>query len=511
MEQQPVDRPQYHSDRILVTLRPEALRAAGTEAIEMARTLTGSSTAFASGVAEHTEAASAAFGVSVGDEGGEAVTAERSALSYLEEVGAIRRAEPVLAPSRPSISASESDLIGTHSAIATVEAFPESVQLPSQEVLAGNLILTVDPARVDEVYSGLSADKKHVADVERVPIRRLLSPLPQGARQPVQPWHLSRSGLLAARQKAGFDDAASVRVAVLDTGIDADHPMLQPAIARYSYAPPYPGVPSGRRDISSHGTHVSGTIAAHGADNDVDGVSRAELHIFKIFDDQVDRLSYFTDRSGAIFVSDEYWVDPIMYLRALSACADDNIEIVNLSIGGEAIGDSREQQLFARLVNQGQIVVAAMGNERDTGSPTSWPAAYSDVIAVGALNINDEVAAFSNGGDHITVSAPGTDIMATMPTYDGVEFWRGRENADGSITRDTPIPWDKYRGTMSGTSMATPIVSGAASLWVAKNGRGHSAFTAALENSSRKLAQMGGLNHTVDHGWGCLDIERLLT
>jgi subtilisin family serine protease len=162
------------------------------------------------------------------------------------------------------------------------------------------------------------------------------------------------------------------------------------------------------------------------------------------------------------------------------------------------------------MVDQNQIVVAAMGNERRYGSPTSWPAAYPGVIAVGALDYNDAVAPFSNGGPHIAVSAPGVDILATMPTYKGVEHWTGRRDASGAIVRDKPVHWTVYRGTMRGTSMAAPQVAGAAALWVAKHGRDPAGFREAIVNGSRNLSSMGGVVPHPDYGYGCLDIEDLL-
>ncbi|MEO6010838.1 MAG: S8 family serine peptidase [Vicinamibacteraceae bacterium] len=70
-----------------------------------------------------------------------------------------------------------------------------------------------------------------------------------------------------------------------------------------------------------------------------------------------------------------------MYLRALADCIDEDIDVVNLSIGGPAAPDAQESALFEKLTRKGSVVVAAMGNEREQGSPTSYPAAIPGVLA----------------------------------------------------------------------------------------------------------------------------------
>ncbi len=83
---------------------------------------------------------------------------------------------------------------------------------------------------------------------------------------------------------------------------------------------------------------------------------------------------------------------------------------------------------------QGAVVVAAMGNGFQQGNPTSFPAAYPDVVAVGAINTADARAPFSQTGPHIDVAAPGVGIFSTV--------------------------WDNGFTNMSGTSMASPTSPG---------------------------------------------------
>lgn len=380
-------------------------------------------------------------------------------------------------------------------------------------MLAGAVLITLPSTEsAGLVLDRLRSEPREVAAVEPVPLRKLQQNLDPASLAPMAPWHLDRIGLNRARDSAGasFDDASGVRVAVLDTGIDSTHPLLASQVDQYSYEPPLSGIASGRRDLIAHGTHVAGTIAAAGRRGDIEGVCRARLHIFKIFDDDIDSTRFLQRVGGGLVVIDDHYVNEVMYLRALAACVDNNYDVVNLSIGGPAIGHSREQAHFRRMVAQGQVVIAAMGNERREGSPISWPAAYPGVIAVGALDLNDGVAPFSNGGTHISITAPGVDILATMPTYRGVEMWTGRRDTSGSIVRDQPIHWTVYRSSMRGTSMAAPQVAGAAALWIAAHGRRLDDFREKLGTSARRVPLMGSVVPNADYGFGCLDVEALL-
>lgn len=499
----PVAASAYHPDSLLVTLKPNAVATVASEAMAAAAASAIDAASF--------RALRGFNGDLLAADPVADILVRPSRLSVFERMGLIAEATPVRRARQSEDMLSSQLPLGTgRAASAAAEAFAGAGDRPSDALLAGTIVVRArSAAELEDVRTGLLGDEEQVASVERIPIRRLQQIVTAEARQPIAPWHLNRIRLDAARRRAGFDDASGVRVAVLDTGIDAEHPLLKPAIDSYSYQSPVPGVSSGSRDLIAHGTHVAGTIAAQGVAGDIEGVCRARLHIYKIFDDDIDGTQVYQLIDGALVVIEENFVNPIMYLRALASCVDNNIDVVNLSIGGPAIGDSREQALFRRLADQNQIVVAAMGNERRNNSPTSWPAAYPSVIAVGALDVNDGVAPFSNGGPHIAVTAPGVDILATMPTYRGVEQWTGRRDASGTVVRDKPIHWTVYRSTMRGTSMASPQVAGAAALFVAAHGRDPAAFRAALERSSRRLSLMGGVVPHPDYGYGCLDIEAL--
>ena len=265
-------------------------------------------------------------------------------------------------------------------------------------------------------------------------------------------------------------DAAKVLVGVIDTGIDVSHSDLpEPAIYRHAGF--------GSRDPVGHGTHVSGVIAALTNNGvGITGISNCEVASWKVFPDDP---------------SDPY-LDSTAYLRALGEVAGEGVEVVNLSLGGTAHSDI-EAGLFARAIEQGVSFVAAMGNEFEEGNETSYPAAYDDVISVGALNEARGRAPFSNTGGHIDLSAPGTNILSTLP-----------------MTRSAQRSETVY-GAWSGTSMATPHVTAAAALLLAsKPGRTPAQIAARLRRAAVPVPEMGKAKWTKEHGSGLLNLRAAL-
>jgi len=149
--------------------------------------------------------------------------------------------------------------------------------------------------------------------------------------------------------------------------------------------------------------------------------------------------------------------------------------------------------LFRRLRDRNIVVVAAMGNEYEEGNPTGFPAAYQDVIAVGAISSELRRASFSNTGRHIWVVAPGVDILSTVPMK------------KSSYREET-----KY-ASWNGTSMATPHVTGAVALYRAKKPRATFDQVAnALKRTAKKLPQMRRKSFTPELGHGLVYLPSLL-
>jgi subtilisin family serine protease len=318
-------------------------------------------------------------------------------------------------------------------------------------------------------------------------------------------WNLRKIRWAEARALRDFEQARAIRVAVLDTGIDPDHPDLQGRVNGYTFTHPDPPDGSSNRDIIGHGTHVAGTIEAL-INNalGINGICACQLAIWKIFDTVAD---YFPSRNEFA-----YFVDPVMYRRAPADCLEQGVDVINLSIGGPGRPDPQEQDLFNALLANGTTVVAAMGNERQFGSPTSYPAAIPGVIAVGATSLNDRVASFSNRGNHISLCAPGVAIWSTLPTYPGQFGFEAVPGPGGLPIEGKPLRRDTDYDAWVGTSMASPHVAAAAALLVANRGKMNAASVRAqLMKTANRVARMGDREFHPDYGAGRLNLLRLLS
>lgn len=318
-----------------------------------------------------------------------------------------------------------------------------------------NLVRLAPHASLTEIRAALE-DEAAVEYVERVPLRKAPRPRPRAAS--AAPWNLALLGSTAPV-------SAAIKVAVLDTGIDVDHPAL-PAVT-------YHHDDTSAEDIVGHGTHVAGILAGKsGQRAGWHGIASPDLHVWKIFGDT-------PDEDG------DYYVDELLYQRALRAARRDGCKVVNLSIGGYR-ASTEERRLIKDLVSAGVAVVAAMGNEYLEGNPTEYPAALEGVIAVGAIDEHKARASFSNTGSHIALVAPGTSILSTLPRKT-------------SAARDE-TGW----GEWDGTSMATPHVSGAAAILLAKTPTANA--RERLMQDAVKLTAMGPRSWTRTLGAGLLHL-----
>ncbi len=239
-----------------------------------------------------------------------------------------------------------------------------------------------------------------------------------GTNQPSQvfPWGVDR---IDAEEAWNYQiTGQNINVAVIDTGIDSAHPDLfvLGGINFVSKSPAKPPVPSQWDDDNGHGTHVAGIIGAINNDIGVVGVA-PDVNLFAV---------KVLDRTGSGYVSD--------VIAGIGWAVQNGMHLANLSLGADSGIQSLKDACDAAR-DAGVILVAAAGND---GGAVDYPAAYSSVIAVAAVDSSDAVAGFSSRGSEVDVAAPGVSIFSSYK--------------DGGYS------------TLSGTSMATPHVTGALAL-----------------------------------------------
>jgi subtilisin len=256
-----------------------------------------------------------------------------------------------------------------------------------------------------------------------------------------------------------------VKVAVVDTGIDPNHPELA---ARVKGGVNALDENTPWHDDHSHGTHVAGIIAATMNGTGVVGVApEADLYAVKVLT---------KDGSGSLFG----------IVKGIMWCAQNGMQVVNMSLGA-----AQGNFLFEMAVNQLKSadipLIAAAGND---GKAVNFPAAYEAAVAISAMcpPEGDENAKLCNGSALAAFSSRGPEIEFIMP---GVK-----------------IPSTVINGEIkaySGTSMAAPHAAGLAALAVANGASGQAGVRAALKSAAVKVPNLS----PSEQGNGMIDAGRL--
>lgn len=271
--------------------------------------------------------------------------------------------------------------------------------------------------------------------------------------------------------------SSGVVVAVVDTGVDYTHPELAGRMwtdGAGNYGRDFVDGDYDPKDLCGHGTHVAGTVAAE-MNNGAGGVGLAPG--VKIMAVRV------LDSSGSGYVS---WV-----ANGIKWAADHGANVINLSLGSWLPFLTIEGAVNYAY-ERGCVVVAAAGN--DGWGLVSYPAAYESAVAVSATDQNDQKADFSNYGPEIEVAAPGVYIYSTMPTYPVYLNYR--------------YGYSMNYDYLSGTSMATPHVSGAVGLLLS---RYPTLANSEVRNAlAQRSVDLGSPGRDEYYGYGRIDVYSLL-
>lgn len=266
----------------------------------------------------------------------------------------------------------------------------------------------------------------HVTDVEVDPERYPIEPVQSAPNaifadtvdatgQQIVPWGIDAvqaRDVWDVNRDAVVDDGAptgaGITVCIIDTGYYAGHEDLKDEASGMSQVDG-----DWSTDGAGHGSHVAGTISALNNALGVVGVTpgAVDYYIVKIF-----------DNSGA-------WTSASNLVAGINECQANGANIISMSLGGTS-SNRKEQRAFDTLYANGILSIASSGNEQEeTPYALSYPASYSSVVSVAAVDSDLAIASFSLQNDQVEVAAPGVGVLSTIPyiesnnvSVDGVAY-----------------------------------------------------------------------------------------
>ena len=421
----------------------------------------------------------------------------------------------------PRMLAQANGVIGAHvSARASTRLYQFGDKIP--ELLAPRIrarmlpgITTLGPSKTELKLATMLAAKQlnRQDDVEYAePNYRVTTKLEPNDVFYGRQWHYPKVNLPAAWDKT--TGAANVKIAVLDTGVVANHPDLQARLSADSYdfvssisnggdgdgvdsdgSDPGDGQDnaacstSNFRSSSFHGTHVAGTIGASTNNNiGTAGITWAG---------EIMNLRVLGCEGGSTFDIAQALLYAAGIENAFGVSPTKKADVANLSLGGgspsnvmtNAVQDARAA---------GLIIIAAAGN--DGNSTLSYPASYDGVISVAATDLGDQRAFYSQFNARVDIAAPGGD---TSTDQDADGFPDGVLSTLASLESGTRIDfeYDFYQGT----SMATPHVAGIVALMKSVNPSLTPPLLDQLLSSGAITVDLGVSGRDDDFGHGRID------
>lgn len=344
--------------------------------------------------------------------------------------------------SRASVIKKTTTLNALDAAIVSVQ--PRDLAKVRKQLLARNDVAYVEIDHIARAYDAKKANLTRQSTLSQT-----------GTWIPSDTFFTQQWALSTIRATSAWEHTrgSGITIAILDTGVDYIHPDLR---GRVDLGRDFIAGDADPMDEQGHGTHVAGIAAANADDRfGIAGVApSARILAIRVL-----------DAEGAGNYS--------QVAQGITYAADNGAKIINLSLGGP-----EKSELLRTAIDyaasRGAIVTCASGNEgsRDMG----YPARYDSCLSVGATDITDTIAQFSNRGTGLDITAPGTQILS-------------------SVIGASHDSWD-------GTSMATPHVAGAAALLMSQ-GLSRSATLSTLLSSA---VDLGAAGYDTTYGAGRLDV-----
>lgn len=362
-------------------------------------------------------------------------------LAELMQISIATRTEPRSLHGESAALREHCALVFDKIGVALVRCTPDKQALLADLVAAtGNSILAAEPERT--VYATVTR--------QRVPVDT------HAASTPELDEHALTWGIRAVGADQSRHTGQGIRIALLDTGLDLQHPdFIGRSIVSQSFV-------DGEtvQDGNGHGTHCAGIAGGPASPTTPPryGVAgEAELYIGKVLSDAG------SGGDGGV-------------LEGINWAIENKCQIISMSLGSPAQPGQTYSKVFEEVAKRalaaGTLIVAAAGNEShrpDNIAPVSHPANCPSIMAIAAVDEALHVAPFSCGGlnpegGEVNLAAPGVDVLSSWPA-------------------------PKLYNTISGTSMATPFVAGVAALHAqADAGARGQALLAALTSTAKSLA-----------------------
>ncbi len=313
-------------------------------------------------------------------------------------------------------------------------------------------------------------------------------------------WGVRRIGAgdVHASTTLNMNKGAGVKIGIIDSGINYNHPDLND---NYRGGYDFYYYDNDPMDVYGHGTHVAGIACAEDNNNGVKDASgkplygvvgvapNCDLYSLRVLNEN--GVGYWSDIIAAV----QWSTGALVYLEAwgttpATTTQGVTMDVINLSLGKDRDPGSIVKQAFDNAEAKGVVIVAAAGNSgtlSGKGKNVIYPAKFASVIAVAATDSTDKRASFSSTGPEVELAAPGVSVYST---------W----NNNTSYSNPQPVcnaSGDCYKYG-SGTSMASPHVAGVAALVIAtgvtdtnRNGRKNDEVRKVMNDTAKDLGSVG--------------------